>query len=43
MNTLPWNLSLLFIRVIGAAFMRGLRPLIRGSHSFRVTNVTIGA
>ena len=34
MNTLPWNLSLLFIRVIG---------VIRGSHSFRVTNVTIGA
>ncbi len=43
LNPLPWNLSLLFIRVIGAAFVRGRKPLIRGSLSFRVTNVTIVA
>jgi hypothetical protein len=38
--TPAWNLSLLFIRfirAIRAAFVRGLKPLIRGSHLFRVT------
>ncbi len=35
MNPLPWSLSRLFISVIAAAFVRGLKPLIRGSHSLR--------